>query len=103
MIFAPNTREAYITRRSRISLPQAISLAVGEYHCEAISLAVGEYHCEAISPAVGEYHCEAISLAVGEYHCEAISLAAGGYLVICFAALSVIFLLHKSDIAAAPQ
>ena len=79
MIFAPNTREAYITRRSRISLPQAISLAVGEYHCEAISLAVGEYHCEAIS------------------------LAAGGYLVICFAALSVIFLLHKSDIAAAPQ
>ena len=79
MIFAPNTREAYITRRSRISLPQAISLAVGEYHCEAIS------------PAAGGYHCEAISL------------AAGGYLVICFAALSVIFLLHKSDIAAAPQ
>ena len=79
MIFAPNTREAYITRRSRISLPQAISLAVGEYHCEAIS------------PAAGEYHCEAISLAVGEY------------LVICFAALSVIFLLRKSDIAAAPQ
>ena len=67
MIFAPNTREAYITRRSRISLPQAISLAVGEYHCEAISP------------------------------------AAGGYLVICFAALSVIFLLRKSDIAAAPQ
>ena len=91
MIFAPNTREAYITRRSRISLPQAISLAVGEYHCEAIS------------PAAGEYHCEAISLAVGEYHCEAISLAVGEYLVICFAALSVIFLLRKSDIAAAPQ
>ncbi len=67
MIFAPNTREAYITRRSRISLPQAISLAEGEYHCEAISLAEGEY------------------------------------LVICFAALSVIFLLRKSDIAAAPQ
>ncbi len=67
MIFAPNTREAYITRRSRISLPQAISLAEGEYHCEAISLAAGEY------------------------------------LVICFAALSVIFLLRKSDIAAAPQ
>ena len=79
MIFAPNTREAYITRRSRISLPQAISLAVGEYHCEAISLAAGEYYCEAIS------------------------LAVGGYLVICFAALSVIFLLRKSDIAAAPQ
>ena len=79
MIFAPNTREAYITRRSRISLPQAISLAVGEYHCEAISLAAGEYYCEAIS------------------------LAVGGYLVICFAALSVIFLLRKSDIAAVPQ